>query len=487
MPLVAGGDDAGGAMRTDIFRLGRQSLAYVLGHLATRAVSFLLLPLYTNTLAPQDLGILSLAFAFSAFGLIVYNLGLDQALMRYYIGEPPDRQREVLATVYLSVLLAGLALSGILLGLRVHLATGLLGVQRPDWIAILTAIMLLDTLWTIPLHLYRAHEKPGSYVTLSLMNVAITMSLNIVLVAHYRMGVEGALLANLAASATLFVLTLPGVIRRMLPFTFSSDTLRTLLRFGLPLAVAGLFTMTTELADRYLLRWLADLETVGLYAAGYKLGLLMLILVVGFAHGWQPFLLRRGKGEDARPVFARIATYLMAVMGSLLLVAGAWVDGLVRLPLGSITLFGEVYWSATPIVPVVMLGYLFYGLYVLLLPGILLTSRTRWVILFRVSGAVTNVSLNILFIPIWGAMGAALATCISFAVLVLVTFLFIQRVYPIAYEWGRLLGMAAVLAAGIALIFAAPPTLSRNLALTLVFPAGFWAVALLSRAGAGSR
>ena len=96
------------SMREDIFRLGRKSMAYILGHLATRAVSFLLLPLYTNVLAPEDMGRLSLAFAFSAFGMIIYHMGLDAALMRHYVGETSERQREALTTVYLTLALVGL-------------------------------------------------------------------------------------------------------------------------------------------------------------------------------------------------------------------------------------------------------------------------------------------------------------------------------------------------------------------------------------------
>ena len=472
LPPTSGKPMTGSSMRADIFHLGRQSAAYVIGHLATRAVSFLLLPLYTNVLAPGDLGILSLAFAFSGFGMIVYNMGLDSALMRYYVGESPNRQREVLTSVYLTLLMIGLALTVLLFGFRRQLAAAILGSYNADWIAILAAIMFLDTLWTIPMHLYRAHGRPAPYVSLSLLNVSITMGLNILLVAHYGMGVEGALLSNLAASGVLFMFTFPGALRRMWPLRFSPAILRSLLAFGLPLMVAGLFTMTIELADRYLLRWLTDIETVGLYSTGYKLGLLMLILVMGFNMGWQPFFLKRGIEAGAQPVFARITTYMVVAMGTLLLAIGAWIDDLVRLPLGSITLVGSEYWSATGIVPVVMLGYLLFGLYVLQLPGIHLTARTRWVMLFRGSGALTNIICNLLLIPIWGAMGAALATCITFAVMALITFLITRRFYPVAYEWGRLVRIFSLLALGIAGLYIFPSNLWRNLALTFLIPVG---------------
>jgi O-antigen/teichoic acid export membrane protein len=475
-------DDSDGrsSMRQDIFGLGRKSLAYVIGHLATRAVSFLLLPLYTNVLAPEDMGILSLAFAFSAFGLIIFHMGLDSALLRYYVGESPEKQRQVVTTVYITLILVGLILSGIILSIRSPLAGSLLGTPRPEWIAILTGIIFLDTLWIIPMHLYRADEKPLPYITFSLINVTITMVLNILLVVHYGLGVAGALVANLIASGTLFLLTMSGIVRHVSLAAFSPRLLKILLRFGLPLLLAGLFTMTIELAGRYLLRWLTTLETVGLYSAGYKLGVLMLILVMGFNMGWQPFFLRRGKEPGAQPIFARITTYMVAVMGAILLAIGAWVDDLVRLPLGSITLFGSEYWSATRIVPVVMLGYLLFGLYVLQLPGIHLSTRTKWVMLFRGSGAFINVISNLALIPVWGAMGAALSTCISFAVMALITFLVTRRFYPVPYEWGRLARIFGLIALGIAGLYIFPSNVWRNLVLTALIPAGVWLTGVLT-------
>ncbi|MFB0516405.1 MAG: lipopolysaccharide biosynthesis protein [Candidatus Neomarinimicrobiota bacterium] len=462
------------SMKEDIFQLGRKSIAYVLGYLATRAVSFLLLPLYTNALAPEEMGVLSLAFAFAAFGLIVYHLGLDSALLRYYVGESAEKQKKVLATVYFTQVGVGLVLSAVILPFRRSLAEALLGVNQPEWIILLAAIIFLDVLWIIPMHLFRAHEKSRPYITFSLLNVIIIMTLSIILIGHLKMGVAGALWANLAASGTIFAATLPSLIRRLSLSAYSSQTLKVLLKFGLPFLPAGLLTMTIELADRYLLRWLADLETVGLYSAGYKLGILMLILVMGFNMGWQPFFLRRGKAAGAQPVFARTATYMVTIMATLMLITGAWIDDLVRLPLGPITIFGQDYWSATGIVPIIMLGYLFFGLYVLLLPGIHLCSRTHWVIVFRGIGAAINVALNIMLIPIWGAMGAALATCISFAGMGLVTFLVINRIYPVPYEWSRLARIAGLLVLGIIILYSLPPNLWRNLSLTFLLPVGIW-------------
>ena len=92
--------------------------------------------------------------------------------------------------------------------------------------------------------------------------------------------------------------------------------------------------------------------------------------------------------------------------------------------------------------------------------------------LFRGTGALTNIICNLLLIPIWGAMGAALATCITFAVMALITFLITRRFYPVAYEWGRLVRIFSLLALGMAGLYIFPSNLWRNLALTFLIPVG---------------
>ncbi|MCH8023438.1 MAG: lipopolysaccharide biosynthesis protein [Candidatus Marinimicrobia bacterium] len=461
------------SLRTDIFRLGRKSAAYTIGFLATRAISFLLLPLYTNALTPADYGVLTLAFTFAAFSLIVFHFGIDSSLLRYYTGAERPRQTEVFTTVYLTQLVVAVLLAGVLLLAREPLANLLLGVQRPDWMALLIGIIFFDALWAHPMHVRRAEGRAKTFATLSLMNAILLMTGNIVLVAGYGLGITGALISNLIASFFLLLINLPTIWRNLSYRRFSSVTLKALLRFGLPFLPAGLFTMIMELSDRYFLRWMTDMETVGLYSAGYKLGLFVLLLIGGFNLGWQPFFLERGKSPHAPQVFARIATYLLAALAWVVLTLSAWVDDLVRLPLGSITIFGPQYWSATNIVPLILLGYFFFAAYVLQLPGVQLTSKTRWVMVFRGSGAAAKLALNLLLIPIWGAMGAATATCLAFAVMTTVTFVISRRLYPVPYEWGRLMRVIVILATGFTALYLFPAGPLRNSLLTIWMPLGF--------------
>ncbi len=280
-------------------------------------------------------------------------------------GADRKQQKQVFTTVYAIQIAVTVVFSIAIVLARKPLAGILLGVVRPDWIVILAGILFMDALWAHPMHILRATGRASRYAFFSMTNAAIIAGANIIFLPVLKMGITGALLANLAGSSVLFIITLPTVITNFTRTGWSTVLLRKILRFGLPFLPAGLFTMIMELSDRYFLRWMTDMETVGLYSAGYKLGLALLLLVGGFNLGWQPFYLDRGKRPGAQEVFARIALYILLLLTWVMLTLGAWIDDLVRLPIGPITIFGPAYWSATQIVPLILLGYLFFATYVL--------------------------------------------------------------------------------------------------------------------------
>ena len=146
------------------------------------------------------------------------------------------------------------------------------------------------------------------------------------------------------------------------------------MKFGMPFFPAGIFSMILELSDRYILRYITNIETVGLYNAGYKLGLLILLFVMGFNMAWQPYFLN--KGRDERRYIADVATLVLAVLGFFWILLLIWSEHLVKLKLGGFTFFGEQYWDAAYIVPVIGLAYVFHAAYWIQLPGVYLLEKS---------------------------------------------------------------------------------------------------------------
>ena len=148
------------------------------------------------------------------------------------------------------------------------------------------------------------------------------------------------------------------------------------------------------------------------------------------------------------------------------------MDDIVRIQLGNITVYGVAYWSSTNIVPWVALGYVFHGLYLLQLPGVFHQEKSIWVAITRAIGALSNIGLNIYLIPYYGVIGAAIATCISFMVMAMILFSINRTLFPIAYEWSRLLKIAILMVAVYLLYVVSSHDLFVKVMLTLFYPVG---------------
>ncbi|RMF09943.1 MAG: polysaccharide biosynthesis protein [Candidatus Neomarinimicrobiota bacterium] len=461
-----------GTMRSRLTALSRQSLIYGLGHILSRIITFLLLPLYTNVFTPEEYGLISLAYTFLGFMNVILHYGLDAALMKYYVPAEAEERKTILTTAWGSFLVSSGAFAVISFLFRSPLSRVILGGDFPRYMGYVIGILVLDVLWSVPMLIFRSEQKPIRFFAFSLFNVLASLGLNLLFVLRLGWGIEGVFASNLVTSATLFLLTFPALLARMRWSGFSSATWKRLMRFGLPFLPSGIFAMIMELADRYLLLYFTDTDTVGLYSAGYKLGMFMLLAVMGFNMGWQPFFLKEGDGDSQRRLYTRITTYVLTLLGFLWVLLVVWVPDLVQLRLGSVTLYGPEYWTSVSIVPWVALGYWFHAAYLLQLPGVFLKEQSRYVPLFRGLGAGLNILLNLVMIPLWQGLGAAVATCLSFFGMALAIYLVNRKLYPLAYEWTRLLrvgGLMVMTAGGISVWGG---TLPGEITLTLLFPVG---------------
>ena len=418
-----------------IKNLGKQTLIYGLGHIMARLVTFLLLPLYTHTFTQEEYGAISLAYAFMGFAIILYRYGMDTALMKFSIQSKGEEQVSYTSVIIITQLITSTIFSLILYLLRYDIAEFVLGLNRPDWMLSLIIILFLDAFWNLPMLILRSEEKAVTFISFSLVNVILTMALNIYFVIHLNEGVDGVLKANIIASGLVSFLSLPIVFRITKIKFFKKEILLKVLCFSLPFLPAGIFTMIMELSDRYIIEWLMGTAEVGLYSAGKKMGMLGLTAVMGFNMGWTPFFLKMGKNKNAKKEFKIITTIFLGGMGYICFLVSLWISEIMRFSVFGSTLIGIEFWECEPIVSLILLGYFFFGTYVIQLPGVYIKEITGWIPLFRVIGAIVLVLSSFITIPIFGIYGAAIAVVIAFFSMSLSIFLKVQTVYSIPYNW----------------------------------------------------
>ncbi|MFL3028472.1 MAG: lipopolysaccharide biosynthesis protein [Candidatus Neomarinimicrobiota bacterium] len=457
-------------MQKEIIKLSKNTLIYGLGHILARIVTFLLLPLYTNIFTPDEYGIISLAYVIMGFMSVVMHYGLDAALMKRYIQSDLIEKTIYFSSAWISFFITSISFGLIITIFRKFLSPILLGVNDDSLILLVGWIIALDIMWSIPQLIFRAEEKPLAYIAFSLVNVIGSLILNVLFVLQFKMGVYGVLLSNFIISSILFISTIPFVYSRINFKKVSIASWKKMMKFGLPLLPSGIFAMIMELADRYILKEMTDLYTVGVYSSGYKLGMLMMLIVMGFNMAWQPFFLKIGGDDKSKPLYARINSYVFALLGFIWVILLLWIDNIIRLEFGSISLYGEQYWPSASIVPWVSLGYVFYGLYLLQLPGVFHQEKSLWIAISRAIGAISNIIFNIYLIPQYGAQGAAIATCISFILMFKIMFIINIRLFPISYEWGRIFRIIFTMVVIFSLYSISSHDYSNKNILTLYYP-----------------
>ncbi|RMF58394.1 MAG: hypothetical protein D6743_17720, partial [Calditrichaeota bacterium] len=430
-------------MLDSLKRLTKHSAVYGVGHILTRVVGFLLLPLYTNKLPAREFGVAAIIFAFLAVMTPIYTYGLDAAFLRYFIlNDDARRRRKIFSTAFWSVFVVALLLSAGIFGLGGWLSGALLTERSyAGLIRIAGLILLFDALAFLPFLYLRAVEKSVVYTTLKFVNVLVNVGLNLYFIVHLGRGVEGIFLANVWASAVTLLLV-SFVLVQQVGFTYSVADVKELLKFGLPFLPSVLSVVLLDLIDRPLMEKLAGLEMTGIYNAGVKLGMFMALLVTAFRFAWHPFFLSTSKQSNAPQIFSRVFTYFTLVGSAVFLTVSFFVDEIAQFRLGSFTLIGREYWSGTQVVPLILLAHLLYGMYVNFIVGIYLKNKTRVLPLITLAGVGVNVAANVLLIPRLGMMGAGYARVAGYFVMAGLLYVFAQRFYRIDYEVGRLLKLA---------------------------------------------
>jgi O-antigen/teichoic acid export membrane protein len=460
-----------------IRRLTQHTLIYGAGHILTRGLGFILLPLYTHTLSQEEFGLVSLLFAYLAAMTILYGFGIDSAFLRYYVlAQSEAEKREVFAAAYVLVAAAAALFSFVhWLGAAPLARFVLEESARAPLLLLCAGILCCDALAAFPFLLFRAEERSHWFAINKFLNVALNLALSYVLLVYCKRGIAGVLEANLLASAFTFITLLPTSLRR-LQFKLAAATCAKLARYGLPYLPATLGIVAIDNMDRYILKALTDLKAVGLYSAGYRLGIVMGLLIAAFRFAWMPFSLNVARTENARALYARVLTYFITVCAFIFLGFSFFIDDLVRFRLGTFTLIAPDYWPGAVVVPVIMLGYWCYGVFVNLLVGIHLEEKTIYLPLLTGCGALLNAGLNFALIPWLGMLGAAWATALAYAAMMVWGYFLAQKIYPVAYEWRRLIKVAALTLA----LFLVDKSLGLNIwlraCLLLSFPFLLWLI-----------
>ncbi len=431
-------------------RLGRETAIYSLGVLLGRAVSFLMLPVYTRYLSPSDYGIIQLLDLTVDVAAIFFTAGATSGVQRFYFktNDGPTRARLLSTTFFLVLTLSSLgALTLAALSPWIW-KYGLKEAGQPWFIVVAAANFAFGTLMTMPLSFAQTTQRAHLYLGFSLAKLVLQLSLNIVFVVVFKWGVAGLLFSTLT---TYLVLggSLAIWLLRQTGIHFDMKVVRDLRRFGVPyqLTWAGSFLLT--FGDRFFLQAGRGVAAVGLYGMAYQFGFLLSQLgATPFLSAWNPH-----RHQLVRlPVEERDRRYDQGFFYfNLLLITVALGLAVFIRPVIKVMTTPEFH-SAAYLVPIILLAYVAEAWTEVFRFAFDVTEHTRystyatWIVV----GVV--LVLYLLLIPPYGAYGAAIATVLGFSLRACLVYLWAQHLWPIHYRWGRhlsLLGLGIGVAAAI--------------------------------------
>lgn len=466
-------------MKDEVAKLVKHTGLYGLGTIATKALGFIMIPVYTRFLMPRDYGILELLDLIVFFTGNIAALGINNAVFRFYAAyESEQDKKEVIATALLYTAGASMLCGLLLAGLAPTLAQLVLGqASLAPFVRVVAATFFFSNLTEVPLAYWRAQERTRLFVIVSLVRTLVGATLLIGALAVLRLGVLGVLYANCLTSA-IFGLTLAGLIFSQVPKKIVWHKLEEMLRYGGPLVLSALASFVLVFSDRFFLRRFGSLTDVGVYALGYKFAMIVSILVnAPFSMTWQWQQFDLAKKENARDLYARIQFYQLLVSLMVALAVSVLARDALRL------LTPPSYWGAARVVPLIALCYVFENIRTVFLSGVLVQKLTHRLLPIAGLIAVTNLGLNYILIPRYLMMGAAVATLLSYGIYLVLAYYVAQRAYFVEYGFGRsaaALGAAALLClASLSLKLSVIPSISANLSLLALFI--LLAIALLKR------
>jgi O-antigen/teichoic acid export membrane protein len=455
--------------------LGKQLAIYGAGDVAISAVNLLLLPIYVAYLSQRDYGVLGLLGAVEVIAKILFRLGLDGSFMRLFYESDDERGRQRLASTIFFFLLVT---NGVLLAVSLGAAPWLARTVFNDAEAALPLRLVLLNTFAIgftffPFHVLRMEGRSAEFSLLAILRSVATVVLRLALVAGAGLGLLGVVIADVAVTAALMAVLLRRFASLIRPM-FSKDVLNESLAFGLPRVPHAAAQQLMAVGDKFILATFRPIAEVGMYSMGVSFGLTQKLFLSAFEYAWAPFYYAAARERGAPALFATVTTYAIAALA--LLTAG--LSAIARDLLDLMT--RGVFVDAAPVVAWTAVGVFLQGVYLLTSIGLNITKRTSYYPASTIAAAAANIGLNYLLIPGYGMMGAAWANAAGYAVQAGLAFTFAQRVYPVRYEYGRLVRVlgASVLAFAAAAAVPDLPALAgvvvRGLIVVGIFTAVLW-------------
>ena len=430
-------------------RFFKDAIIYGISAVLPRAVNILLVKLHTSTLDAEKYAVNTDYYVYAAYFNALLTYGMETAFFRFFSKE--KEKGNVISTSFLSLFFTSIIFLTLTLIYNSELAV-FLGLESSLFFKLLIWTITLDTLVVLPYAYLRVLNKPFKFTLFKVLNILVFGILNVFflwfvpyaikhqirlpnfILEYYTSNpkVMHIFVSGAIASASTFLLLFPIIFK--FKISFDLQLLKRMLRYGLPIMVGSLAFVTNENLDKLLLGSLLGKEQMGIYAACYKLGVFMMLYIMAFRLGAEPFFFNHADKQNAKETYAKILTWFTILGALFMLFVVVFIDLFATILLGK-----PEYFEALQIVPIILLANLFLGIYNNLSIWYKLTDKTQFGMYFSIIGAMITISFNLIMIPKIGFMASAWATLITYTFMMLISYYIGKKQYPVPYQINKLI------------------------------------------------
>lgn len=430
-------------------RLAGETAIYGLSSIIGKFLNWMLVPLYTRVLATEsDFGIVTNLYAWTALLMVILTYGMETGFFRFMNKKEITVPMRVYATTLFSLAFSSVMFMVLVFSALKPISSLIDYGSHPEYIGMMAGIVAVDAFCCIPFAFLRYQGKAVRFASIKLLNIF----LNIILVVFFLVvspwlyeHVPGLIswfyvpgyqvgyifIANVITTAVTFLLLIPDMIpglREKASFVL----LKQMLKYSFPILILGLAGIFNQTADKIVFPFLFDdkdyaTTQLGIYGACFKVAVVMVMFIQAFRYAYEPFIFAKNKSEDNTRAYSEAMKYF--IIFSLLIFLG------VMFYLDIIKYFvAAEYYPGLRVVPIVMMGEFFFGIYFNLSFWYKLIDQTQWGAYFSTIGCVVTILIIVLLAPVYGYMACAWASFASNLLMMILSYVIGQKKFPIQYD-----------------------------------------------------
>ena len=431
-------------------KLAGDTAIYGMSSIIGRFINWWLAPYYTNIFAPDIYGVVTTLYAMVSFFLVLLAFGMETSYFRY-ANKSKDPEK-VYSTSIIFLLVTSLSFILLAALFKQEAANLIEYPDNPEYILWFAIILGIDVFLNIPFARLRLKNKAVKFAFLKIVNIGFNIGFNIFflticpklvennpdsivnLIYSPAIGVGYVFISNLLASIITLLMLLPEIFR--VTFQFDKKLLWQMLSYGFPVLIVGLAGMINQNIDKILIPYLVPesqnpMHQVGIYGANYKLAVIMSMFIQAFRYAFEPFFFSRGNTKDDPQIYAKVMKYFV-IFGLFIFLGMVLYIDLIKV------IINQQYHEGLKIVPLILMANLFFGIYFALSLWYKLTDKTRYGAYIALIGSVITLSLNFLLIPVMGYIGSAIAVFVCFFAMMVISYLYSRKHYPVPYNLKRI-------------------------------------------------